>query len=82
MSSSAAKIIIESMKGTKTVLSLMQLPVTNYSHNESESSNKSDNNSESDGYHSETEQDEQKYNMKFLLTMWRWGLCGSVVTVF
>lgn len=41
----------------------MQLPVTNYSHNESESSSsKSDNNSESDGYHSETEStDEQKY---------------------
>jgi hypothetical protein len=51
------------MKGSKTVLSLMQLPVTNYSHNESvASSNKSDNNSESDGYHSESEStDEQKY---------------------
>lgn len=59
--SSAAKIIIESMKGCNTVLSLMQLPVTNYSHNESESSSsKSDNNSESDGYHSESESDEQK----------------------
>lgn len=74
------------MKGTKTVLSLMQLPVTNYSHNESESSsNKSDNNSESDGYHSETELDEQKYSLKFLLTMWLWGfvcLFGHVKKLF
>lgn len=59
------------MKGTKTVLSLMQLPVTNYSHNENESSNKSDNNSESDGYHSETELDEQKYVK--IANSERWG---------
>lgn len=53
------------MKGCKTVLSLMQQPVTNYRNNESEIlSNKSDNNSESDGYHSESESDEQKYVWK------------------
>ena len=48
------------MKGIKTVLSLMQMPVTNYSNNESEPSVKSDNNSESDGYHSELEIEEQR----------------------
>lgn len=66
------------MKGTKTVLSLMQLPVTNYSHNESESlSNKSDNNSESDGYHSETELDEQKYKIFSQIRMGENDFCQS-----
>lgn len=63
------------MKGSKTVLSLMQLPVTNYSHNnESESSSsKSDNNSESDGYHSESEStDEQKYTNSIYSNVRRW----------
>lgn len=62
--SSAAKIMMETMKGCKIVESLMNISLNENLNSQSLSQLKGDNNSESDGYHSDhsdgSESDELK----------------------